>query len=74
MGGILLTCRKNLHDSSISKRGEDWAHKTSLTPPLFIEMPVPIQESERSCICVLGISDLPLSTILIFDFGTVPTV
>ena len=32
------------------------------------------QESERSCICVLGISILPLSTILIFDFGIVPTV
>jgi len=29
--------------------------KTSLTPPLFIEMPVPSQERERSCICVLGV-------------------
>ena len=29
-----------------------WAHKTSLAPPLFIEAPVPSQESERSCICV----------------------
>ena len=25
----------------------------SLTPPLYIEVPVPSQESERSCICVL---------------------
>ena len=24
-----------------------WAHKSSLTPPLLIEMPVPIQESQR---------------------------
>jgi hypothetical protein len=32
-----------------------WTHKTSLTPPLFIEVPVPCQESERSCICVRGI-------------------
>ena len=29
---------------------------------------------ERSCICVLGESMLHLSTILIFDFGIVPTV
>jgi hypothetical protein len=29
-----------------------WAHKTSLAPPLFIEAPVPSQESERSCICI----------------------
>jgi hypothetical protein len=27
--------------------------QTSLTPPLFIEVPVPSLESERSCICVL---------------------
>jgi hypothetical protein len=45
-----------------------------LTTPLFIEMPVPSQKSERSCICVLGLSILPLSTFLIFDFGSVPTV
>jgi len=32
------------------------AHKTSLTLPLFIEVPVPSQESERSCmyICARG--------------------
>ena len=35
---------------------------------------VPSQESERSCFRVLGVSILPLSTILIFDFGIVPTV
>jgi len=28
---------------------------TSLTPPLFIEVPVPIQWSGRSCICVLRV-------------------
>ena len=27
-----------------------WAHKTSLTPPLIIKVPVPSQESDRSCI------------------------
>ena len=37
-------------------------------------MPVSSQESERSCISVLGVSILPLSTILISDLGIVPTV
>jgi hypothetical protein len=32
--------------------------------PLFIEVPVPRQESEQSCIYVLMVSMLPLSTIL----------
>jgi hypothetical protein len=36
-----------------SLRGDAWAHKTSLTLPLFTEVPVPSQKSERSCICVL---------------------
>ena len=57
--------------------------KVRLTPQLFIEVPVPSQEGQRSCICVLGVrghvfvlvvSILPLSTILIFDFGIVLTV
>ena len=65
---ILLTCGKHLHDRIISLRGDVWDHKISLTPPLFIEVPVPIQEHERSCICVLGVSIFPLSMILIFDF------
>ena len=30
-----------------------WAHKISLTPLLFIEIPVLSQESEQSCICGL---------------------
>jgi hypothetical protein len=39
----------------ISRRCDVWAHKTNLTLPLFIEVLVASQESERSCICVLGI-------------------
>ena len=39
-----------------------------------IEVPVPSQESEWSCICVLELSIFPLSTIFLLDFGTVPTV
>jgi len=59
----------------ISLRREVWVHKTnSLTMTLFSEVPVPSQECERSCICVLGISIMPLSTIFLLDFGTVPTV
>ena len=47
--GILLTCGKHLpmHDRIISLTGEACAHKTSLAPPLFIEVSVPIQENER---------------------------
>ena len=48
-----------------------WTEKTCLISPLFIEVTVPSQESEWSCICV---SILPLSTILILHFGTVPIV
>ena len=35
---------------------------------------VPNQESEQSCTCVLGVSILPLSMIFLLDFGNVPTV
>ena len=37
-----------------------WSHKTSLTPPLFIEEHIPSEECEQSCICVLEVSILPL--------------
>jgi hypothetical protein len=70
----LLTCEKHLHDRIISLKGEVRSYKTSLTPRLFIEVPVPSQESKRSCICVLVVSSLSLSTILIFGFRTVSTV
>ena len=40
---------------------------TSLTPSLFTEVPVLSQESERSCTCVLGISNLPISTIFLLN-------
>ena len=50
--GILLTRGKHVHDRIMSLRVETWAHRTSLTPPLFIELPVPNQESERLCACM----------------------
>ena len=49
-------------------------HKTRLTAPLFIEVPVSSQENEWSSICVLEVSILPLCTIFRLDFVTVPTV
>ena len=43
--------------------------RTNLTLPLFIEVPVPSQESEWSCICVIRVSILHLSNIFLVDFG-----
>ena len=44
--------------------GEVWVYKTSLTQPLFIEVPVPSQVSEWAGIYipvyVLGVTTLPL--------------
>jgi hypothetical protein len=71
---ISLTCRNHLYDHIITLRREVWAHNSSLTLSLFTEVFVPSQESEKSCICVLEVSILPLSTIFLLDFGTVPTV
>ena len=62
--GILLTSGIHLHDHIIQVR----ANKSSLTPPLFIEVPVPSQEIEQSCICVLRVSILLLSTVFLLDF------
>ena len=46
-----------------------WVHTTSLTPPpLYNEVHVPSQESNRSCICALGISILTISTICFIEF------
>jgi hypothetical protein len=36
------------------------------TPPLVNEVPVPSQKSEPSCICVLGVSIFPFSTICFY--------
>jgi len=36
-----------IHNHIISLRGENMTHDSSLTPPLFIDMPVPSQESEQ---------------------------
>ena len=72
--GIILTHGQHLHDRIISPSGETWVHKTSLTPPLFIEVHITSPESRKSCICVLRVSCLPLSTISLVLFGNVPTM
>ena len=72
--GILHTCGKHVHGRIMSLRG-GLAHKTTLTlPPFVIEVPVPSEKKERPCNCVLGASILPISTILLLEFGNVPTV
>ena len=48
-------------------------HTTHLIPPRFIEVPVPSQESDRSCIRVLVISILFLFTIVPLDIGSPPS-
>ena len=62
--GILFRCWKYLHDRIISLKGKVLAPKTSLTLSLF--------KPEQSCICVLEVSILSLSMILIFDIGIIP--
>ena len=62
--GILLACGK--HD--YIKRERFDFHIASLTLPLFIEVPVPSQESEQSCIYVLEGNNF-----VSLDFITIPT-
>jgi hypothetical protein len=58
----------------IAFRYSRWSLYDNLIPPQFIEVPVPSKENERH-VCVLRVSNCPLiSTILIFEFGIVPTV
>ena len=71
---IVSICGKHLLDRITSLKWQVWAHQANLIPPLFIEVHVTNQKSKRWCICVLEESILPLSTILIFDFGIDPTV
>ena len=54
--------------NTISLRREVRAHKISFNPPLFIEVHVSSQESERSCSCVLGVWIWSLPTIYSIGF------
>ena len=68
---MLFTCGKHLPDHIISRRRVFWAHKTSVTPPYFIEVSVPSQESEHVVmyLCVTGINVASLCTIAGADPG-----
>jgi hypothetical protein len=44
------------------------AHQNSLTLTVFIDVTVPCQESERSCIYVLAVLIMPPSTSFLLDF------
>ena len=54
------TSGKHLNDRSSSQKGEVWIHKTSLAPPLFLEVSVSSTYNQRSCMWVLGPSISPL--------------
>ena len=41
---------------------------------LVYKVPVPCQENEQSCICVLGIFILSVSIFFLFDVEIIPTV
>ena len=51
---ILHTRGKHVHGRSFHYKGRFGSHKNSLTLPLLNEIPVTSQESEQSCICLLG--------------------
>lgn len=55
-----------------------WVHEACLTLPLYIEAPVSSLEIDRDCICVKGVSNLPLCLysvvflffyLLLLDYG-----
>ena len=57
----------HMHHRIISLRGEIWAHKGGLTPPLFFnEDPVLSQQSGWSCDIVLW---LPIWLLSMYDFS-----
>jgi hypothetical protein len=73
--GILQTFRKHLHVRIISQRGEVWAHRTSLAPPLLLTCLYQARKvSKLSCIYVLVVSILSPFTNLLLDFRTALTV
>jgi hypothetical protein len=59
-----------LYGRIISLREGVWVHEASLTPLIFIEGSVISQESEWSCIIMLGVSILPFSMILNYSNNT----
>lgn len=52
--------RKRVQATRIFRDERRRVQWTCINPPVLIERPVPSQESEKSCICMLGISNLSL--------------
>ena len=71
---LMLLQRKSWRNTSFHWWREVWAHSTSLTISLVIELHALSKETQRSCICVCIVSILSLSTVLIFEFRIVPMV
>ena len=55
------------HDRIISIRENVLATKTNFTSPLFMKVAAPRQDSERSCICVLGVCHFSIGLWNFFD-------
>lgn len=56
--GIVLACEKHLHDHINVIREEVRPNKTTLAPPLCIDVPVQSHETARSCIYVIDVASL----------------
>ena len=67
---IFLTRGNHLYDCIISLMGDIWAHKASLSPPRFIEVPVSSQENEG----IMYLWDWYIDFASFYDFCIVPTV
>ena len=66
-----LTCEKRM--TSFHKE-ERFGPIQLINPVTYFEMPLPNHTSQLSCICVLGVFILLLSTIFRLNFGNVRTV
>jgi hypothetical protein len=67
---VKTTCVQSI-DTYMTLRGDVWAHKTSLTWPCFIDVPVLGEESEQSCTCGFGYRFCFVSMISRLDFEIV---
>lgn len=54
VGLLLADDVENICMTELFQRQRVWVHTTSLAPPLYIELHVPSQENERSCIFAMG--------------------
>lgn len=66
---VVLLHISNVYKNIVVKRIiENINISSRLTPLHFVYVPVPCQRSERSCICMLEESILPLSTVFLDAF------